>query len=304
MTPSVTQAPPLEAEELAGILSAYTEVTERLQCSHDKLVAEVARLRGELANKNRELERRSRLAALGQMAAGMAHEIRNPLGGIALYASLLSRQLADQAGPRGLAERIAGAVERLDAIVNDILAFAGEMHPQKRPVLLSAIVDEAQELARGRLEAAGTGLACQIDGDAELLADPMLLVRAISNLLFNASDAAGAGEVLLSAGTEDEQVCIRVSDSGPGVPKQIMDKIFNPFFTTKDMGTGLGLAIVHRIVEGHGGQIAVTNAAAPCGLGGACFSITLPVHPARGAGEGEPGTGDVLGTGTVAHAVE
>lgn len=277
MTPSASQAAPLEAGELAGILSAYTEVTERLQCSHDKLVAEVARLRGELANKDRQLERRSRLAALGQMAAGMAHEIRNPLGGIALYASLLVRQLADHPGPCGLAERIAGAVERLDAIVKDILAFAGEMHPQKRSVLLSAVVGEARELARGRLEAAGTRLACRLDGDAEFLADPMLLVRAVGNLLFNASDAAGEGEVLLTAGREDGHVCIRVSDSGPGIPRKIMDKIFNPFFTTKDMGTGLGLAIVHRIVESHGGQIAVANAAPPAGLGGASFSITLPV---------------------------
>ena len=96
MTHAMTQAEPADARELAGILSAYTEVTERLQNSHSKLTDEVSRLREELAHKNRQLERRSRLAALGEMAAGIAHEIRNPLGGIALYVGLLSKQLTDR----------------------------------------------------------------------------------------------------------------------------------------------------------------------------------------------------------------
>ena len=276
MTASAPETPPIEAGELAGIFSAYTEVAERLQGSHNKLVEEVARLRRELASKNRELERRSRLAALGQMAAGMAHEIRNPLGGIALYASLLGRQLGDRPEARDLAQRIATGVNRLDTIVKDILAFAGEMTPQKRSVFLSAVVGEARELARGRLDSAGTRLTCELGADTEFQADPSLLVRAVSNLLFNASDAAGEGEVRLTAGRTDRGVGISVCDSGPGIDAEVMDKIFNPFFTTKEMGTGLGLAIVHRIVECHGAQIGVANVDPPHGLGGARFNITLP----------------------------
>jgi signal transduction histidine kinase len=107
-------------------------------------------------------------------------------------------------------------------------------------------------------------------------------VRALSNLLFNASDAAGDGQVRLVGQCEAERVVITVADSGPGIAAEAMDKIFNPFFTTKDAGTGLGLAIVHRVIEAHGGQIAASNSAAsdasPNGLGGALFTVTLPVE--------------------------
>lgn len=276
MTVSLSSADLPPGEELAGILSAYTEVTERLQTSHDKLAEEVSRLRGELASKDRQLERRSRLAALGRMAAGMAHEIRNPLGGIALYASLLRRQLPDRPDAFQLAERIATGVDRLDTIVQDILTFAGEMKPQKRRVLLSGVVSEVRELVRGRMDSAGTELICVVQPDLECQADPALLVRAVSNLLFNASDAAGGGQVRLTGSEGSDGIDICVCDSGPGVDVANMDKVFNPFFTTKDVGTGLGLAIVHRIVDSHGGQVTVANSPPPAGLGGAKFSIRLP----------------------------
>lgn len=276
MTPAAQSIPMLDAGELAGMLSAYTDVTERLKASHDRLAAEVGRLRDELARKNRELERRSRLAALGQMAAGMAHEIRNPLGGIALYAGLLVKQLADRPPTQAVAAKIADGVQRLDTIVSDILAFAGEIQPQKRPVDLAAVIREACGLAQGRLEKASARLTCELADDVRLSADPGLLVRALANLLFNACDAAAEGEVRLVGRQENGQAVIEVADSGPGVPAEVMDRIFNPFFTTKDTGTGLGLAIVHRIVESHGGQIGVENAATPAGLGGARFVIRLP----------------------------
>lgn len=265
-----------DAQDLARMLSAYTEVTERLRSSHDRLAAEVGRLRGELASKNRQLERRSRLAALGEMAAGMAHEIRNPLGGIALYAGLLRKQLEDRPAQQALAARIACGVEGLNAIVNDILAFAGEIQPQKRPVDLASVVHEACDLARARLEQSGADLACDVPEGTELAADRSLLVRAVSNLLFNAIDAAGEGEIRLAGRIDGDRVVLTVADSGPGVPAENLERIFNPFFTTKDAGTGLGLAIVHRIVESHGGQIGAANAAAPEGLGGALFTISLP----------------------------
>ncbi len=276
MTGSIQANATVGTDELASMLSAYTEVTERLQSSHDKLVAEVARLRQELASKNRQLERRSRLAALGEMAAGMAHEIRNPLGGIALYAGLLGKRLTDRSDLRKIADRIANGVDRLNVIVTDILTFAGEMKPQKRPVRLSGILAEVEDLVRGRLEEAGTRLTCHLGAEARLQADPTLLTRAVSNLLFNAADAAGEGEVLVTVEQSDEMVTLAVCDSGPGIDAEAMEKLFNPFFTTKDSGTGLGLAIVHQIVESHGGQVTASNATGPEGLGGARFVITLP----------------------------
>lgn len=273
-----------DADELAGIVTAYTEVTERLSASHERLLEEVRRLREELRQKNAELERRSRLAALGQMAAGMAHEIRNPLGGIALYAGLLRDQLAEMPNSRTLAERIATGVARLDVIVSDILAFAGEIKPQCRPTALSAVVHEAAELVQGRLDKAGTCLTIDVEQDGEIHADRVLLVRALCNLLFNAIDAAGDGEVRLEARLDSANATLRVSDSGTGVPADATDKLFNPFFTTKDTGTGLGLAIVHRIIDSHAGQISVANMEPPLGLGGAMFTVRLPAD-----GPTEPG---------------
>src|SRR5881392_3795194 len=124
---SITQPPPTATatriEELGRIIMAYSEVTEKLQQSHDQLNRTVQHLRGELSEKNRLLERKNRLAALGEMAAGMAHEIRNPLGGIQLYASLLAKDVADRADSHQLVLKISSGVKRLEGLVSQVLQF-------------------------------------------------------------------------------------------------------------------------------------------------------------------------------------
>ena len=137
--------------ELGAIVLQYNEVTERLKASHEQLLSEVARLREELAHKNRELERRERLAALGHMAAGLAHEIRNPLGSIQLFASLLGRDLVDAPKQFQLVEKISRAVHLLDGLVGDVLTFAKPCEPQRDEVVLGRIVDEVVELMAPRL---------------------------------------------------------------------------------------------------------------------------------------------------------
>src|SRR5437016_7373300 len=114
-------------EELGRIILAYSEVTEKLQQSHERLEQTVASLRAELSEKNQQLERKNRLAALGEMAAGMAHEIRNPLGGIQLYASMLAKDLAGEPGALSLVNKIAGGVRRLEALGSQVLQFAREI---------------------------------------------------------------------------------------------------------------------------------------------------------------------------------
>jgi two-component system sensor histidine kinase HydH len=265
-------------EELGRIIMAYSEVTEKLQQSHEKLQETVRALREELGEKNKLLERRNRLAALGEMAAGLAHEIRNPLGGIQLYASLLAKDVAGAAGPAELVNKISGGVKRLDALVGQVLAFSREIAVNPAAADLAAIVNRAIEMASAKFDAAD--IAWEVEGPAEMMVsvDPLLMEQALLNLMLNAAEAmegSGGGKlrVFYSNGEEVEarQLRIVVRDSGPGISPEVLDRIFNPFFTTKEKGTGLGLAIVHRIVEGHEGTIMASNAVG----GGAQFEIRI-----------------------------
>jgi signal transduction histidine kinase len=280
MSATPSTSPPETArriDELGRIIMAYSEVTEKLQQSHDQLTETVRHLRGELSEKNRLLERKKRLAALGEMAAGLAHEIRNPLGGIQLYASLLAQDVADRADSFQLVQKISGGVRRLEALVGQVLQFSREIHVSIESVDLAEVVDQAVELAAGRT--AERCVACRVEGPRPLnvLADPLLLGQALLNLLLNAAEAAPEGGTVHvrygppSDGNGSGQFRLEVCDDGPGIAPHVLDKIFNPFFTTKDTGTGLGLAIVHRVVEAHDGTILATNAEG----GGARFEIRV-----------------------------
>jgi signal transduction histidine kinase len=265
-------------EELGRIIMAYSEVTERLEQSHGKLQAQVHALREELGEKNRLLERRNRLAALGEMAAGMAHEIRNPLGGIQLYASLLARDLADRESSLQLVRKISSGVTRLESLVGQVLAFTREIKPNMVRADLRQVVEQAVEPIAGQM--AGSGVHCAIDGPhrLEVRIDPLLMGQVVMNLVLNSAQAMpGGGRVWVTFGApvgdsnDARQFRLVVSDNGPGIDPAVIDRIFNPFFTTRDTGTGLGLAIVHRIVEAHDGTVRVRNVDG----GGARFEIAV-----------------------------
>jgi len=264
-------------EELGRIILAYSDVTERLQKSHDQLNQTVESLRHELSEKNRQLERRNRLAALGEMAAGLAHEIRNPLGGIQLYASMLTKDLAGHEQALQIVRKISGGVKHLESLVSQVLQFTREISVNPRKSDLSTIVNQSIEFASKAME--DRGVSCLLVGahSLEVNVDPTLIGQAILNLLLNAAEACDSGgkvTVRFHSPTENAEVKqfrISVRDTGPGIPASILDRIFNPFFTTKDQGTGLGLAIVHRIVEAHDGTIVARNLEG----GGAEFEIRV-----------------------------
>jgi len=263
--------------DLASILLAYHDVTERLKRSHDDLTREVTRLREELRAKNRELQRRQRLSALGEMAAGVAHEIRNPLGGVGLYAALLDRDLGDRPRLREVVRKMNVGIRNMEGIVSDILTFAGDAEPVRRRISMTRIQDAVMEQVAPRAETHGVQVLVDPQlAECEVFADASQLERALINLVLNAIDVVGTGgKVWLkaSAGRKaDGALSILVEDNGPGVPPELQHRIFDPFFTTKDTGTGLGLAIVHRIAESHGGSIQAGNRSE----GGARFTLTLP----------------------------
>jgi len=264
-------------EELGRIIMAYSEVTERLQQSHDQLKQTVQSLRSELSEKNRLLERKNRLAALGEMAAGLAHEIRNPLGGIQLYASLLEKDLCDRPQSQNVVGKISAGVKRLESLVSQVLQFSREIRANVAEMDLAEVVDQAVELSRHQRDAKGIGVECEGSRPMIALADAVLIGQALLNLILNATEAMDAPGVIRvrwcapQPNADAREFQLTVHDSGPGIPGDILDRIFNPFFTTKDSGTGLGLAIVHRVIEAHDGSITATNDPD----GGARFEIRI-----------------------------
>jgi signal transduction histidine kinase len=279
------QAPrPNSLEDLHEVLQMYNDVTQRLQISHERLEQEVVRLTEQLEQKNRELELKKRLAALGEMAAGIAHEIRNPLGGIQLYASTLAGEVAGRPLALDLVKKISSGVKGLNALVSDMLTFTRDLHLQTRPEGLADIVTAAADLAAPAL--LEHRIDVQLDPSLQSTfakADARLLQRVLLNLILNAADAIAeaapaARGIAIAATTAGKLVHLTLADTGPGIPAELLEKIFDPFFTTKHTGTGLGLAIVHRIIEAHGGTITAHNRPAP--HAGAVFTITLPAATA------------------------
>jgi len=205
------------------------------------------------------------LAALGEMAAGMAHEIRNPLGGIQLYASMLAGDVADRPESQKLVAKIAGGVRHLESLVSQVLNFTREIVASISAMELSQVVEQAIELTAQSFQEKGLTCRFRAPGPIQLDADGVLVRQAVMNLLLNAADACqNGGEVVVTIGRFENakstgQCFIRVEDTGAGIPVSLMDRIFNPFFTTKDTGTGLGLAIVHRITEAHNGMVTASN---------------------------------------------
>jgi two-component system sensor histidine kinase HydH len=298
--PVITGPPGVTPGELAELLSAFNEVTGRLQGTHEALRREVVRLQDELRDANEQLQRSKRLAALGQMAAGIAHEVRNPLGSIRLYARMLEQDLGDRPSERAIASKIAAAVQGLDGVVGDVLNFSRELKACVQDTEPGELLDRALEACWASDPAGAAGVKVvqrevrQRGGirngvRARLACDPALMHQALVNIIRNALQAmAGApapegGHTLtLESGPwrdDDGRAAFMLSmaDTGPGVSKDVVDRMFNPFFTTRATGTGLGLAIVHRIIDAHGGRISVKNDS------GARFTILLPASGAAGA---------------------
>lgn len=296
---NTTPQPRLTAGDLVELLEAFNGVTGRLAASHEELKAEVSRLTAELSAANEELERSKRLAALGQMAAGIAHEVRNPLGSIRLYAKMLTDDLADRPGERQIAEKIAKAAAHLNGVVGDVLAFSREFRVRRQPFEAAALFRDVVESslaidARVRVEFQGEGV--EIPGDQSLLQQAMVnLVRNALEIMAESPAPPGGHVLTLAAHSRPRRrgsapsashsgaagVELAVSDTGPGVPPEIVERMFNPFFTTRETGTGLGLAIVYRIADAHGGWVRVERAA---GQIGARFVLFVPAATGIRAG--------------------
>ena len=272
----------------AMVVNRFSQQSQHQTQLYRDLAERLAETNRRLEQAQAEARRSERLAALGQLSAGLAHEIRNPLGVIKGSAEMLTQKLqASDELARELAGYISTEVNRLSALVTEFLDFARPLHAQPHPADLVALLDRVLQVVAARFTS---------DGDANkrvrverhyasemplVPLDESLCEQAFLNLVQNAYEAMQDNDherilrVDVQPATQNgrEGAELRLADTGPGVPGELREEIFNPFVTTKKTGVGLGLSIVSKIVDGHHGSIRVENAP----KGGAVFTIFFPL---------------------------
>jgi len=229
-----------------------------------------------LKEMEEEVARTDRLAALGRLAANIAHEIRNPLASMSGSIQLLADSLEVAGSEKRLMDIVVRETEHLNQWISDFLDYARPKDPVVEELDLGTIVREVVEILRFDERAGGVTMTQKTGDDSLLVGDRYRLRQVVWNLVLNAVEAvAGDGEVTVTVECPEERVVLTVADTGPGIPLDVRPKLFEPFFTTKPAGTGLGLAAVHRNVEEHRGHIHIES---PEG-GGTSVVVTLPRSP-------------------------
>jgi PAS domain S-box-containing protein len=259
-TGSIITAPIVEDKRIVGVLGIVRDVTEE-------------RLLGA------QLLQREKLAAVGQLVSGVAHELNNPLAGIMAFAQLLESSPDVTLDQRDSVETIHKEAKRAAKIVSNLLLFARQRDPERTSTDLNRVMADTLELRRYVLRTQQVEIVTEFDADLPLVwGDPFQLQQVVLNLLTNAEHALrgaeGVKRITMRTHRVDDRVIASVSDTGPGIAPEALNHIFNPFFTTKEIGegTGLGLSISDGIVRQHGGQIVVHSTPGD----GATFSIELP----------------------------
>ncbi len=261
---------------LPYLLEQSKKVYQQLEKSHRELQYS----HQELAQTQDQLVRTEKLAALGQLAAGVAHEINNPLGTITIYAHLLLKSLEADDPRREDVSLIISEAHRSKEIVQGLLSFARETKLRPGPIDFRELIEEVLGLLVNQPLFHNIKISkAYAEGMPTVTADGTQLKQVFLNIMLNAAQAMeGKGKLSVSTQLENDHVKIRIRDTGPGIPPEIMTKLFLPFFTTKEKGTGLGLAISYGIVERHGGRIDIETK-----LGkGSVFIISLPISDHRG----------------------
>jgi signal transduction histidine kinase len=254
-----------------AVILSHSDVVDAAGCVRGRviLIKDVTRLR-ELEVRH---ERNQRLIAMGEMAAKLVHEIRNPLCSIELFASMLAKDLTSPA-QKDLAQGVTTGIGSLNTILTNMLFFARPNKPSIQSMRLDAVIEESVRLLRPMMDSRNVKLsvrteACELRGDAEMLKQVFM------NIMMNAIQAmpdGGAIDVNMERG--GDAIVAHVRDTGSGIPRENLERIFDPFFTTKDTGTGLGLVIASNIMQANGGFIKVASEAGR----GSTFSLHFPLH--------------------------
>jgi PAS domain S-box-containing protein len=262
--------------EAERTLAAALAAELALALENAELYARVLAANADLGREQEKNIRKSRLEALGELSAVIAHEVRNPLGVIFNSLGSLRRLVGGSGDARMLLDIVGEEADRLNRIVGDLLDFARHSPPLLGPDRLEQVVDEAVSVALAQ-PPRGLEVVRRLDTALpEVALDAGQIRQAVLNLVVNAVQAMPhGGRLTVRTLLEGATVVVEVEDSGPGIPEEVQARIYEPFFTTKATGTGLGLPVVRRIVEGHGGELRLRT-----GPGGTCFSMRLPIAPA------------------------
>ena len=248
------------------------------ELGHDMGLVVIIKDLREIQDLKENIRRSERLASLGRLAAGMAHEIRNPLSSIRGFAQFFQKRFQGQQEEEEYAGIMVREVDRLDRVITDLLDFARPREIRRSACFLERIIDDNLQLLAMKLKAKNVSVEKNYEKDLpSVLADQEQISQAVLNLLLNALDAVAVGgkiDLGLRCSADRGSVEITIADDGPGIPAEDREKIFEPFFSTKRKGTGLGLAIVNQIVESHGGEIRVEDRSA----GGTIFTIDLKIN--------------------------
>jgi signal transduction histidine kinase len=264
----------------AIVINRFVTENRRQSQRYRELAEALAETNRQLAQAQEEKRRSERLAALGQLSAGLAHELRNPLGVIKGSAEMLSKHAQ---GAGALTEELAGyissEVNRLNTLVTRFLDFARPANLHLRPEPVTPLIERALKSAHDRYPEAKVEVKRNYaEGLPPVPLDADMCEQVFTNLFMNSYEAmeSGGGKLRVSIAPVHSDgrkgVEIEVADTGPGIPAELAQQIFNPFFTTKKTGVGLGLSIVSKIVDDHRGTIRITSAPG----GGACFQVFLP----------------------------
>jgi two-component system, NtrC family, sensor kinase len=281
-------------EHLQAAMAEKAQFTQRLETKVEERTAQ-------LRAAQQKLIQADRLASLGQLAASVAHEINNPVSGVLNLAMLMQRILKEDGVPPGRIEefrrylgQVATETSRVGRIVSDLLSFSRRSKPQSADADLNAIITTTTSLIAHKLDLAGVAVDLELaEGLPTIRCDASQIQQVVMNLVLNGAEAIkGGGRVTVRTRTAANAaaVVLEVTDTGSGIPQELVAKIFDPFFTTKEegKGVGLGLAVVYGIVNAHGGEIEVATSVGQ----GSTFRVTLPLKPPEPPpGPGDPGAG-------------
>ena len=256
-----------QAAALQEAFVKFNQASMDLQQKYAALRSETESLRAQLVEKDLEIKRAEKLAMLGETAAGIAHEIRNPLGAIKLFISILKEDLNDLPDSIRILNQMDKSVGTLDHVVSNILQFSKKKKTSFAPVNLASLINEqVNHFASDNNE---IEFRLKIEGQPFISGNEHSLRQVFYNLFLNACQAMKYSGVIEVTSYDKDEVffVIEVKDAGQGIPEEMQDKLFEPFATSKNEGTGLGLSIVKQILDEHGASIEVKND------GGAVFTI-------------------------------